>query len=263
MKIQAARLLFVRSAEVDYFLTTFAFGRRKRRQVLVDLTGGGKGVLGLQMGVNIGRHLDAGMPQQALGGTKIDARMIEGCCISMAQHMRGEVEGYRLRDLSPHFDKGAAGHGAATRGRHDGRRQVRRVQQNLPQRGGDGDRPVRGPGLEFVHRIGLIGQEGHGPPDGEPVPFEVGPAQAQGLLLAQAAVKAQSAERPRPRLQRDLHQLGGLGGGEILFLLRPGVGRRFDAVGGVAQDQAVQTGRLEHLPHGQQDFVLQAFGLAS
>ena len=138
MKVQATRFLFVRSAEVDYFLTTFAFGHRERCQVLVDLASGGKGVLGLQMGVNIGRHLNAGMSQQPLCGAQIDAGMIEGCCIGMAQHMWGKVERHRPRDLSPHFGKGTAGHRSAVRGCHDGRRQVRRVQQNLPQWSGNG-----------------------------------------------------------------------------------------------------------------------------
>ncbi len=44
----------------------------------------------------------------------------------------------------------------------------------------------------------------------------------------------------------------------MLFLLRARVGRRFDAVCGIAQDKAVQLGGFKHLPHGQQDLVLEA-----
>ena len=99
MKVQAARFFFVCSVKVDYFLTTFDFGCRKRRQILVNLTGGVQGVLGLQMGINIGRHLDTGVPQQPLCSAQIDAGMIKGCCIGMAQHMWGNVERHRPRDL--------------------------------------------------------------------------------------------------------------------------------------------------------------------
>ena len=44
-------------------------------------------VLGLQMGINFGSHLNGGMIEQLLGCAQIYTGTVESCCICMAQHV--------------------------------------------------------------------------------------------------------------------------------------------------------------------------------
>ena len=201
------------------------------------------------------------MAQKALGGAQVDSCVIECCGVSVAQHVGMHVRhgGCLPHVVIPEALEHLGGHVCAVEAGDNVCAQARRLVQDTLQGAGNRNDAVGGLGFQLIGGELLVGAEGHGPGNDELPDADVRPFQAEGFLLAQAAVKAETAENAGAWFGDGAHQGGGLLVGEVFLFAGGVVFGDLHALGGVGGDQLVLPGRLEQLAGRDQDFVLRAF----